>query len=69
TLIHKNDKVCDPDPLICHQISGTDESHFLFTFSLAKKPAKKKLTVPYQLHSSREKKVERARIVIVPRSF
>ncbi|KEL79389.1 hypothetical protein AB07_2826 [Citrobacter freundii] len=25
--------------------------------------------MPYQLHSSREKKVERARIVIVPRSF
>ncbi|HCQ6953702.1 TPA: hypothetical protein OL683_002323 [Citrobacter freundii] len=42
---------------------------FFFTYSLAKKPAKKKLTVPYQLHSSREKKVERARIVIVPRSF
>ncbi|OIY24996.1 hypothetical protein BEH69_21155 [Citrobacter freundii] len=42
---------------------------FFFTYSLAKKPAKKKLTVPYQLHSSREKKVERSRIVIVPRSF
>jgi hypothetical protein len=28
---------------------------FFFTYSLAKKPAKK-LTVPYQLHSSREKK-------------
>ena len=42
TLIHKNDKVCDPDPLICHQISDTDESHFLFYPLTCQKTGKKK---------------------------
>jgi len=42
---------------------------FFLPTHLPKNRQKKKLTVPYQLHSSREKKVERARIVIVPHSF
>ncbi|MDM2845724.1 hypothetical protein OGY83_19105 [Citrobacter sp. Cpo090] len=69
TLIHKKYKVCDPDPFIYRQISGTDESHFLFYPLACQKNDKKKLTVPFDLHSTREKKVEQARIVVVPRSF
>ena len=69
TLNHKKYKVCDPDPFIYHQISGTDESHFLFYPLTCQNTGKKKLTVQCDLHSSREEKVERARIVVVHRSF
>ena len=69
TLNHKKYKVCDPDPFICHQISGTDESYFLLYTLTCQNTVKKKLTVPCDVYSSREKKVERAPIVVVPRSF